>query len=162
MNRIFVYHFEITSVLFLFRTREILQFYDNLWKLIYKFLEVSEQGLYPRYLSVYRAEGILYRECLCIYAMKNMVCSKRSKLEFRLVWCVEYEYSSTARACDSYYSHQTRHEKSNFSSLLHNMQFSCFTKKHFTGTKKKFFCVLVRNQISLGIKMFAFENSFLY
>ena len=31
----------------------------------------------------------------CICVMKNMVCSKRSELDFRLVWCVEY--SSSAR-----------------------------------------------------------------
>ena len=54
----FVYHFEITLP-FLFQTQEILQIYGNFWKPIYKFLEISEQRLYPA-SSFAKTKGTLY------------------------------------------------------------------------------------------------------
>ena len=46
--------------------------------------------LYPRWLLVYRDKT----DSLCMCVMKIMICSKRSKLGFRLMWCLEYSYSA--------------------------------------------------------------------
>ena len=43
-----------------------------------------------RCLPVYRDK----KDSLCICVMKNMIRSKRSKLDFRLVWCVKYSCSA--------------------------------------------------------------------
>ena len=65
-------------------------------KIIFKFWKKMlktnffSRGPYPQCLLVYRDKT----DSLCIRVMKNTIYSKRSKSEFRLVWCVRYSSST--------------------------------------------------------------------
>ena len=75
------------------------------------------KGLSRSAFPLTKAEGTHLRVCV----VKNMVCSKRSKLDFRLVCCTEYS-ASLAHAHSISASrglHHTRRKKSNFFPLLH-------------------------------------------
>ena len=48
--------------------------------------EIFFSRIYPQSLLVYSDKT----DSLCIRVMKNMICNKRSKLDFRLVWYVRY------------------------------------------------------------------------
>ena len=61
------------------------------------------------------------KRILCICVMKNMIYSKRSKLNFRLVWCVRY--SSSAHT-----AHITLDVKSSISSPHHKIYYYIFSE----------------------------------